>query len=657
MKCNDFEPSVARNCDTLAEFWGARMAAPALPSARVLRFESFELDVRAGELRKRGVKLRLQGQPIQLLAILLQSAGNLVTREELRSQLWPADTFVDFDHSLHNSIGRIREVLGDSAETPRYIETLPRRGYRFIAPVVQVPAPQIAAGSGIKAVEPPEIPKRPKWNPRLIFALGSCCVIALATWLAWQRFHVKPAPASIHSIAVLPLKNYSADPGQEYFADGMTEELITELSSIQGLKVISHTSVAEYKGTQKHLPQIARELGVDGVVEGSVIREGDQVRVTVQLLDAPNDRHIWSEAYQREMRGILNLQREIAQSIAQQVRLQLTIQQQARVRSGRPVNPEAYEAYLRGRSLITTDVLTPQALRSAQGYFEEAIRKDPGFALGYAGLADCYLYLTIYDQLPHELGYGQAQAAVRKALELDDSIGEAHATLGMLRWKHDWDWAGAERELNNAIALTPNFGCAHLNLAYYLSWRGRRAEALAELAKSRELDPNYNFDDTEADIYYQARDYPALVELSRRALASNPDDGFLYAFLGMGYQGTGKRAEAIPEYQKVVAMSNGDPHPSALLASAYAVSGRRPEAEKLLRDLERKSKVGYVSPYLIATVYAALGDKDKAFQFLEKAYQERSGELTWDLRADSRIDNLRSDPRFEGLVRRIGLPQ
>ena len=632
------------------------MPAPA-PAARVLRFDTFELDVRAGELRKRGVKLRLQGQPIQLLAILLQSAGNLVTREELRTQLWPADTFVDFDHSLHNAVGRIREALGDSAEIPRYIETLPRRGYRFIARVEEVQAPRISAENGNKTPEAVAVAPPTKRRAALIVTLCSCVAIGLASWAAWRHFYLKGPVHPIRSIAVLPMQNLSGDAAQEYFADGMTEELITELSRIQALKVISRTSVMGYKGTKKHLPQIARELGVDGIVEGSVNREGDQVRLTVQLLDGPNDRHLWSEDYQRELRGILTLQREMAQAIAQQIRIQLTPQQQALLRSARTVNPEAYEAYLRGRFYLTTKFSTPQELKTAQRYFEESIQKDPGFALGYAGLAECYVYLASFRQVSPEGAYRSAKEALRKALELDDSIGEAHDTLAVLSWQHEWDWAATEREFNFALALAPNYACAHADRANYLSWSGRRAEALAEITKSRELDPGYSFATLESGTRYQFRDYEGLVEASRRGVALDPNEWLEHYFLGVGYEGTGKRLAAIPEYQKAIEMSDGDQDPTASLAHAYAVIGKRGEAEKILRDFERKSQDGYVSPYMIATIYAGLGDKDRAFEFLEKAYRKRCWDIVWNLKADLRIDNLRSDPRFSALLQRVGFPQ
>jgi TolB-like protein/Tfp pilus assembly protein PilF len=575
----------------------------------------------------------------------------------LCESLWSAETFVDFEHGLNTSIKELRGVLGDSAEIPRYIETLPRCGYRFIAPVKEVEAPRISAENGNKAREAGAVAPPTRRRAALVVILCSCVAIGLAAWLARQHSYAKSAVPSIRSIAVLPMQNLSGDAAQEYFADGMTEELITELSRIQALRVISRTSVMEYKGTKKHLPQIARELGVDGIVEGSVKREGDQVRITVQLLDGPNDRHLWSEAYQRELHGILTLQREMAQAIAQQIRIELTPQQQARLSSARPVNPAAYEAYLRGRFSLMTEFTTQQQLKTAQRYFEESIQKDPDFALSYVRLADCYVYLAFFRQLSPEHAYRPAKGALRKALELDDSIGEAHATLALLSWRHEWDWAATEREFNYALALVPNYAWAHANRSNYLSWRGRRAEALAEIATSRELEPSYSFAVTESAAYYQLRDYEGLVEASRRGIVSEPNEWLEHYFLGVGYEGTGKLLEAISEYQKAVEMSHGDQDSTASLAHAYAVIGRRAEAEKILRDLERKSKSGYVSPYMIATIYAGLGDKDRAFEFLEKAFQERCWDIAWALKPDLRIDSLRSDARFQTLLRRVGFPQ
>jgi TolB-like protein/DNA-binding winged helix-turn-helix (wHTH) protein/Flp pilus assembly protein TadD len=632
------------------------MSAPA-SVAPVLRFDSFELDLHAGELRKDGVKLRLQGQPIQVLGILLHEAGKLVTREELRHQLWPADTFVGFDHSLHNAIARIREVLGDSAETPQYIETLPRRGYRFIAHVVeegtQAPAVSAPNKSGNEKQRPA---KRTAMRAALALALLTLVAIGLALWLVPAVLHRTSASPPVRSIAVLPLDNLSGDPSQDYFADGMTDELITDLAKVSALHVTSRTSVMRYKGTKKALSEIARELNVVGIVEGSVVRSGQRVRITAQLIHAPTDQHLWAETYERDIGDVLKLQSEVAQAIVQQVRAELTPEQQARLSSAHPVNPQAYEAYLKGRYYLSNQFTMAQPLNTAKNYFEESIAKDPGFALAYSGLADSYVYLAFFRQLSADRAYRSAKEALRKALELDASIGEAHDTLGLLSWRFEWDWDAAEREFNQAIALAPSYSCAHEDRSVYLSFIGRRAEALAEIAKSKEMDPGPSSAMAESAAYYQLRDYEGLVEASRRGVVSNPNEWTQHANLGVGYEGTGKLLEAISEYQKAVEMSDGDQDATASLAHAYAMIGRRAEAERILLDLERKSKRVYVSPYTIATIYAGLGDKDRSFEFLERAYQERSLEISWHLKVDLRIDNLRSDPRFQILLRRVKLP-
>jgi TolB-like protein/DNA-binding winged helix-turn-helix (wHTH) protein/Flp pilus assembly protein TadD len=623
----------------------------------IFRFSPYELRSRTHELHKAGTKLRLRAQPFQVLKLLVERAGDLVTREELREMLWTAETFVDFEHGLNTSIKELRGVLSDSASEPRYIETLPRRGYRFIAPVVEVQAPQILAGNGNKAREAVAIAPPTKRDAALAVILCFCVAIGLAAWVAWRHFYVRDQVPPIRSLAVLPMQNLSGDAAQEYFVDGMTDELITDLAKVSALRVISRTSVMRYKGTTKGLPEIARELNVDAIVEGSVIRSGNRVRITAQLLHATTDRHLWADTYERDLGDVLRLQSEVAQAIAQQVRAQLTPQQQAGLHAARTVNPEAYEAYLRGRYYLSNQFTMAQPLNMAKSYFEESVRKDPGFAVAYSGLAESYVYLALFRQMPPDHAYRSAKEALRKALELDDSIGEAHDALGLLTWQFDWDWDAADREFKRAIALAPSYSCAHEDRALYLSFIGRRADALAEMAKSNELDPGPSSALTESGVYYQLRDYESLVETSRRGVASYPNEWVEHHNLGVGYEGTGKRLEAISEYQKAIEMSNGDQDATASLAHAFAAIGRKAEAEKILHDFERKSKSGYVSPYMIATIYAGLGEKDKAFAFLERAYQERSLDIPWHLKADLRIDNLRSDPRFQDLVRRVGLTQ
>jgi len=622
---------------------------------RLLRFDNFELDVRTGELRKHGVRLRLQGQPLQVLAALLKHAGDVVTREELRAEIWTTDTFVDFDHSLHNAIARLREVLGDSAERPRYIETLPRRGYRFIAPV-EAGDPSVASGdadSAPPAVLPGHL-RLTKSHALLVTTAFAVLVISIALWLARTGSAPASAAPRLNSIAVLPLDNLSGDPSQEFFADGMTDQLITDLAKVGSLRVISRTSVLQYKGTKKGLPEIARELHVDAIVEGSVIRSGRRVRVTAQLLQAPTDQHLWAETYDRDIGDVLKLQGEVANTIAQQVRAQLTPQQQAQLRLAHAVNPAAYDAYLKGRLYFVNEYTKPDSLINAQRYFEEAIRKDPNFALAYAGLADSYVYLAFAGALQKDQAYKSAKEALAKALELDDSIGEAYDTLGLLSSAFDWDWDTADREFNRAIALAPSYSCAHEDRAIFLAFVGRRAEALAELTKVQQLDYGFSAGHTESATYYELQDYPNLIESSRRGLLLDPNDSVQHFNLGVGYEATGKVEEAISEYQKANKIS-GDSRSAVALAHAYSAAGKKAEAEKILRDLERKAKHTAASPYTMATIYAGLGENDKAFEFLEKAYSEKSLDIPSSLKADFLLDSLRPDPRFQTILRRLGL--
>jgi len=647
-----------------------------------IRFgEGFEVDPRALELRYIGRALKLERIPLQVLLILIEHKGELVTREEIAEKIWGKDAFLDTDNSINGAIRKIRQVLKDDSQEPRYVQTLSGRGYRFIAPVLdvelQTPSPAGPESALPQEAEPATTPVKPiseewrgkadaappaaafrPWRRFRWFAfLVSCCAIGITAWIGWTHFYGAGAAHPIRSIAVLPLQNLSGDPAQEYFSDGMTDELITELSRIQSLKVISHTSVMEYKGTRKHLPQIARELGVDGILEGSVIRENDQVRVTVQLLDGPNDRHIWSESYERPLHGILNLQKEVAETVARQIRITLTPEQQVRLNAKRTVDPEAYENYLRGRYFLSTQFTMEQPLLQAKSYFEQSIHKDPGFAPAYSGLADAYLYLALFHAVPEQAGFQSAREALHKALQLDDSIGEAHDTLGVIGWRRDWDWEAAEREFDRAIALAPSYPCAHEDRAEFLAFLGRRPEALAEMTRINQIDFGPGAAMTEAGIYIQLRDYRNLLEASKRGVASNPNEWLEHYNLGIAYQGAGKLPEAISEYRKAVELSNGDQDTRASLAHALAAVGNRAEAEKILRDLDRRSKNSYVSPYILATIYAGLGEKDKAFQYLEKAYDERSLDISWHLKADLRIDNLRSDPRFQDLARRVQLPQ
>jgi len=632
-----------------------------------IRFgKDFEVDLRAFELRHVGRVLKLERIPLQILLILIEQKDQLVTREEIAGKIWGKDVFLDTDNSINSAVRKIRQILKDDPQQPRYVQTLPGRGYRFIAPVFEnelradqqegktaglpLPTTSMADRNGI---DRPPLAIATAHRRRFIWLIAvlSACVIGLAVWIGLHRNQ------PIHSIAVLPLQNLSGDPTQEYFSDGMTEELITELARIESLRVISHTSVMNYKGTKKLLPEIAHELGVDAVLEGSVIRENNNVRVTVQLLDGPADRHLWGEEYERPLNGVLNLQRDVARAIAQEVRAKLGATQQSPVHTAHVVNPAAYDDYLKGRFYFDNGFTKPDSLKKAQQYFEHSIQTDPSFAQAYAGLANTYIYSAFAGVLKRDWAYRSAKEALAKAMELDDRVGEAHDTLGTMKQAFDWDWDAAEREYNRAIALAPSYSCAHEDRAGLLALLGRRDEALAELAKIDQLDYGYGSAAAEAGVYYTLRDYPNLVNASKRVLLLEPGDWYSHYDLGVGYEGTGKYLDAISEYQKAIALS-ADHGPVVGLAHAFSAAGKKAEAQKILRDLERKlNATAGDSPYTTATIYAGLDDRDKAFDYLNRAFQERSSELPGALKADPAIDNLRNDPRFQELARRVGLPQ
>jgi TolB-like protein/DNA-binding winged helix-turn-helix (wHTH) protein/Tfp pilus assembly protein PilF len=616
--------------------------------SRTVRFGVFEVDLRTGELRKNGVKIKLQDQPFRVLIILLRHAGDVVTREELRRELWPTDTFVDFDHGLNAAVRRLRDALDDSAESPRFIETLPRHGYRFITATVP---------NAIQPKTPAELLRR--WSVPVLAALF---LIALALFV-WGRYNLPGArlfrtavQPQIRSVAVLPFTNISGDPQHESFADGMTEALITELSRIGPLRVISRTSMMQYKGEKKKaLPQIGRELNVDAVLEGSALRVGSRVRIATHMIYVPTDQSLMAETYEGDLGDILKIQREVAKSISGRVRVTLTPQQQSRLHAVPKVDPEAYQAYL---AATHVDLSGHQGIKTSQSYFLKAIEIDPNFAQAYTGLAAMHVLLAAQRwQSPRE-AFPSAKQAIQKALELDDSNCEAHLVLARISWQYDWDWRAADKEYQRALDLCPNDVGTQAEYGVYSAVNGRITEAQAAIAKTRELDAikSEPFVGTSV-IHYQVRNFNALTETGRAFVAQNSNDWLAHHWLGVGYEGSGQMLQAISEYQKAVELSQGDSDPTAALAHAYAASGRKPEAQKILREWLRQSDKVYVSPYMIAAVYAGLGSKEKAFEYLDKAYQERSSDLSYFLRADLRMDSLRSDPRFQELLARINFPK
>ena len=630
--------------------------AATTPKPSIVQFGVLELDLKAGELRKRGVKVKLQDQPFQVLAILIEHAGEVVTKEELRKRIWPSDTFVDFDHGLHSAITRLREALGDSAENPRFIETRPRRGYRFIAPIKE---PEEAAESGRQATNSRVSAEhlRKSAVSLVIGLLTGTTLLALVLGFdvagvrRWLRSLSNP---TIHSLAVLPLQNLSGDPAQDYFADGMTDALISNLSQISALQVISRTSVMHYKGTKASLPQIAHELNVGGIVEGSVERSGNRIRVTAQLIHAATDQLLWSETYERELGDVLKLQGEVAQAIAQQVRVQLTSQQLAHVTSAPRMNPEAYEVYLRGRYFWNQR--TEAGLWKSVELFQQAIAIDPNSALPYAGLADAYLVLdalTVEAAPPTEIT-PKALATVEKALALDDSVAEAHTVMAGL--KHgNWDWDGAEAEYRRAIDLNPNYAHAHQWYSQLLCQRGRFEAGLSEANRAHILDPlNLVYGIDIGYRLYWARRYSEAIPPIRKTLELSPDFRVAHRFLGQVYEQSGMQASALEELQRAAELSNHNPIDLAALGHAYAVSGQSLKAGQILRELKQLSGKRYVSGYDFALIYAGMGEKDKALESLQRAFQEHS---TWmlHLKVDPRLDSLRPDPGFQDLLQRVGL--
>jgi TolB-like protein/DNA-binding winged helix-turn-helix (wHTH) protein/Flp pilus assembly protein TadD len=637
------------------------------PLPERLRFGVFELDLHAGELRKHGLRVRLQEQPFQVLAMLLEHPGEVVTREELQKKLWPADTFVDFDHGLNKAINKIREALGDSAESPRFVETVARRGYRFLADVKDADAaavrspepatqPQPTAEARDRSDLPGNIAKVEHLLPSLVWKIPVFALLLLMASLAIWKVHSwnRPSPV-IRSLAVLPLESLSSDASQDYFADGMTDELISDLGQISALRVISRTSVMAYKHARKPLPQIARELNVDAVVEGTVLRSGDQVRITAQLIEASTDKHLWSQSYEGELRDTLALQNKVARAIADQIQINLNLQEQAALKNVKVVNPEAYVSYLKGRYFWNKR--TADSLQVALAYFNQAIDEDPKYAKAYSGLADTFALLGDwqYAVMTPKEALPKAKAAAIKALELDSSLGEAHNSLAFCLDGFDWDFDSAGKEFRRAIELNPGYATAHHWYAWHLSLLGRYDEAIAEMKKAQNLDPLSLIINADlAELLLLAHSYDESIQQSRRTIEMDPNFGLAHNQLGQAYLQKQMYAPAIAELEKAVQLSGGSPTSIANLARAYVASGKRSEAEKLLSDLKKRSSPNASLASEIAMIYASLGDRDQAMTWLEKGYEERfnPGVL---LRPG--FDPLRSDPRFEDLVRRIGLPR
>jgi TolB-like protein/DNA-binding winged helix-turn-helix (wHTH) protein/Tfp pilus assembly protein PilF len=617
---------------------------------RIVRFGAFEFDQRVGELRKHGLRIKLQGQPVDVLLILLERPGEVVTRDELQKRLWAVDTYVDFEHSLNAAIKRLRAALGDSAEAPRFVETIPRRGYRFIAPLSQ-PPPSVPPA--------PTQGQKPARRRLFVLAAAATAVIALLSIIGMklpalrETLRNRTFSGQIRSLAVLPLANLSGDPDQDYFVDGMTDALRQYLEGISSLRVISRTSSMHYRGSGKPLPDIARELKVDAVVDGSVLRSGDRVRINVELIQAGMDRHLWSNSYERDLRDIFALQADVARTIADEIRVTLTPTDRARLAQAHASNPDAYEAYSKGR--FFWNKRTEEDLKKAIGFFQQAVDKDPNYALAYDGLADCWLPLAWYGYLSPSEAFPYGKVAVNKALSLDDSLSEAHTSLAFVSLYYDRDWTKTEREFRRGIALNPNYANGHHWYAEYLTLVGRHKQAIAESERARELDPLSTIINTWlGSRYFFARQYDKAIEEYRNALEMDPNFAPARLVLGHAYEQKGMLKEAIAEFERAVSLGGGSSVYTASLAHAFGMAGRRAEAVRVLEDLKKMAKGRFVSSYDLALAHLGLAENDRALELLSVAVQERSPRVAF-LGVEPRFDGLRADPRFKKLLLSVGL--
>jgi TolB-like protein len=573
------------------------------PSPPRPRFGSFELDLASGQLFKDGRRVALPPKSFEVLKALLERSGEVVTREELRARLWAGDTFVEFDDSLNHAVKKLRQALGDSAGDPVFIETLPRYGYRLMASMAAAPEPGLPV---------------------------------------------------IRSLAVLPLANLSDDPHQQYFADGMTDALITDVSMIGSVKVISRTSVMQYKGAGKPLPQIARELRVDGVIEGAVQRSNERVRITVQLIHAATDTHLWAASYERDFRDVLALQGEVARAVALEIQAALTPEETTRLAAARPVSPKAYEAYLKGQ--FHWYKLSPGHLDRALSYFHFALEEDPNCALAQVGIANVWLMRADAGfMLPGE-AFPKARAAVLRALELDGALAEGHIALANVTALYDLDWPAAEREFRCAIELNPNSADAHFMYADFLISMKRSQESAVEMQRVLDLDPLNPFFQCfygwHLVYLHQCDD---AISHFREALAADP--GFPSARMGLwgAYYRKGMLEEALAEAANFFAVL-GDHEVEDALRRGYAEGGYSGAMRRGAKMLASRSLVCHVPGVRIARLYAHAGENDRAMEWLQKAFEQRETPLmhlhvAWDW------DALRDDPRFRDLLRRAGLPE
>ena len=621
-------------------------------SSTKLRFRDYQLDPDGFELSRAGHRVRLERKPMELLILLAENQGHLLRREEIVEKIWGKDFFFDAENGINNAIRKIRSALNDNAEHPFFVETSLGKGYRFIAPVERISEPTGSPPPG-RSVLPQEAAVFRSWHA-WVAVLGITALLAAAIAFNFagirSRIFATGVPP-IHSIAILPLENLSGDPNQEYMADGMTDALITGLAQVSSLRVISRTSAMHYKGSRQPLPEIAKELNVDAVIEGSVTRSGNHVRITAQLLEARSDRHLWAKTYDRDMREIVPLQQEVAENIVMEIQHKLDPLGGASLSRKRKVNPEAYDDYLRG--LYFWHKFNEAGTRRAAEYFEKSIRKDPSFALGYAGLSHAYHELAYYER-PSEV-MPKSKVAAERALQLDDSIAEAHAALGWVKWIYDWDWPGAEKEFQRAIQLSPGQAIAHGMYALYLDSMGRFEEASREFQMATQRDPiSLGLIRSTAEHFRNLRQYDKAIAENQKVLEMDPGFENALESLSFAYANKGMYEESIKVIEQL-AITQGEHSLAKTMKTAYARGGYKDALKSRLQFYKDRRRAGsFVAFWDEALLHAQMGNMDFALEALEKAYNERE-DLT-DLGVDPSWDSIRTNPRFQDLIRRIGIP-
>jgi len=628
-------------------------------------FGPYSVDLRSGELRKFGIKVKMGEQPFQILLMLLERPGEMVTREELRAKLWADDTFMDFDHGLNSAVQRLRDCLSDTAEKPLWIETIPRRGYRFIAPIEsQASAPLgsnvIPAGTSSSGAAPPgtQAGSRIYGRRAKVWAIASVVAIAVLAGLSLssvrERVGGHSSTPGIQSLAVLPLVNLSSDADQDYFADGMTEVLTTDLGKISALRVISRTSAMQYKNSKKPLREIARELNVDAFLEGTVARSGGHLRITANLVQASPEKHLWAESFESEVGDALAVQGEIAQAVARQIQVRLTQKEQNLLAAARSANPDAQDLYFRGLYVFSTGE-TAESSEKATKFFRQAIQKDPNYAAAYAGLARVYAQWSPGKSRPRDR-MPKAKEFALEALSLDNTLADAHSMLGNIELFYDWNWSAAEDEFKRTMELNPNNVWAHEWHSRELVTRGRTDEAIAEAKLSIALDPSPLGGDYPIWVFVLARRYDLALERTQELLELAPNYVWAHFELAQIYEQKGRAEEAAQEHLKADELFGMDLKRVAQLTEAIAKSGARGYWRRTLENYKESAKSDYVPSVLVAGACVRVGDKESAFQWLEEGFEERD-DLMINLKVEPVFDSIRSDPRYENLVRRVGIPQ